>query len=86
MLGSIPPLIVGFFVFLYALGVTTNVNEFLGFALGFRPPSVERVLPIHVPLGTTGLTLGTILVLLGAIISFVSVFMKREDITNQPLD
>ncbi|MHA1510091.1 MAG: hypothetical protein ACTSRX_00055 [Promethearchaeota archaeon] len=86
LLGSIPPLIVGIFVSLYALGVTTNVNYFLGDALGSRPPLVERVLPFHVPLGTTGLTLGTILVLLGAIISFVSVFMKREDITNQPLD
>ena len=82
LLGSILPLIVGIFVFLIAFEVTAdfilNVLLFLVFALA-GAPLVEGVIPLDVPLGTSGLTVGSILVLLGALISFASVFMKRED-------
>ena len=82
LLGSILPLIVGIFVFLIALGVTAdffvNVLLLLVFALA-GAPLVDGVIPVDVALGTSGLTVGSILVLLGALLSFVSVFMKRED-------
>ncbi len=82
LLGSILPLIVGIFVFIIGLGATgdfiAKVGIFLVFALT-GAPLVDDVIPLDVPLGTTGLTLGSILVLVGALVSFVSVFIKRED-------
>ncbi|MHA1646859.1 MAG: hypothetical protein ACTSVL_04730 [Promethearchaeota archaeon] len=82
LLGSILPLFVGIVIFLVALGVTAdffvNILLFLIVTLS-GAPLVDGVIPLDVALGTSGLTVGSILVLLGALISFVSVFMKRED-------
>ena len=82
LLGSILPLFVGIIVFLVALGVTAdffvNILLFLIVTLA-GAPLVDGVIPLDIALGTSGLTVGSILVLLGALISFVSVFMKRED-------
>jgi hypothetical protein len=82
LLGSILPLIVGLIVLLLMLGVTvdffSDIFLLLTYALN-GVPLVDGVIPLDIPLGTTGLTLGTILVLLGALLSFVSVFMKRDD-------
>ena len=82
LLGSILPLIVSIVIFLIAFGVTAdifvNILLFLVITLA-GAPLVDGIIPVDVVLGTTGLTVGSILVLLGAILSFVSVFMKRED-------
>jgi hypothetical protein len=70
-------------IFIIAFGASgeffENVLGFLLFALG-GAPLVDGIIPVDVAFGPTSiLTLGTIVVFLGALLSFVSVFMKRED-------
>ena len=82
-LGSIFPLFVGTMLLLGIFSVEADfimeINLFLLVALGGSAPLIDGIIPLEIGLGSDGLTVGLIVLLLGAFISFISIFMKRED-------